>query len=345
MRRAWRVGSVAVLLAAVLTIGPPRMAGATGGGAGATGSGDTIISSILGSAGRSPRRSSGAPSSAPVCLWRTLTDRQVLFLLHVASEMDDLLDAAFLRALDRYLAQQLVTSSTVAPSTTAPAPSTPALPTTAAPTTAALPPAAELLDIQVQVCDGVPQTDQVRTVAVAVAPGSFEAAARDHLTRRREKRLDPPRLVTTPPVDAPSVVGEPTFFSLLPAQRELQVTDALTAWGRQVLVRAHPSNLSVFSGQPSDVGRVRDCKGFGTPFDPEGAHPHVQAVEGCAVWYADATGGTRRGRWLGYGELTWVGEYSIDGGATWSPIDGLYSFTVFQRQVDEVDTAIEDTPG
>ena len=68
-----------------MTLALAAPAQATGGGAGAKGSGDEIISSILVSGRRrNPGLRPGRDTPAPSCSWHTLTDEQVVFLeLHM----------------------------------------------------------------------------------------------------------------------------------------------------------------------------------------------------------------------------------------------------------------------
>lgn len=316
--RALRFGCAAVLSALVVSLGPTGV-GAIGGGAGATGEGDEIISSILASGGR--RAGVGGVSGRPTCRTHVLSDRQVVFLLHVAATMPELLDASFLRALEDYSNSTVVAGAADGDL------------------------AVSWWDLTVRICDGVadtmsvlPRTTDAADVGAAVLAGGL---------LRRRTRLPPPRLVVTPPpraattgVELSTVVGEPVFFSTpgTPAVRQ-----SITHAGRTVEVEAVPHHLELFSGQPGSADRVEVCEGLGIPWDPgSAASVRAQARDPrtCVLHFERATGGASRPTWTGYAALDWEGRYRVDGGA-WNPLDGLFSTAVFDISVGEVDTVIE----
>lgn len=348
---------VALVVAFGVALTWPTPAHAAGGGAGATGSGDEIISSILASGNGGPAgRRPGRNGPAPRCHWHTLTDEQVVFLVHVASSRPGLLDAAFLREIDRYTNLGVVAEEVPAPTTTVPVPVVPAdgradgpadgpadVPTTAAPAR----PVASVTywKLAVRICDGVAQTMEVRSRTLTNEEAMVATVARG--AARRATLLPPPVVVMSPPSRAGGVprtlVGEPVFLSTTPPPA---VSSSLPFGGRTVDVLAEPAGIEVFGGEPDEAGRAIDCGGFGVPYDPSReATPTRQAGApgACALFFDHATGSGRRDSWLGYVRMNWRGSFRVDGGPP-LPLDGLFSLTLTDIAVDEVDTAIRRAP-
>ena len=349
LRAAGRRPVALALVATVVLAAAGPAAGAATGGAGASGSGDEIISSILAAA--SGPRATGRDGRPPACWWHTLTDVQVVFLVHVAASRPELLTAAFLEQIDRFTNLAIVappaappagpadtappTTAPADPAPTGPAP-TPPVPTTAVPTGGGpAPPSPEPAAgvasvtqwrISVRICGGVARTMELRSRTVTDRDAMVTTYARG--LARRTTLLPPPEVVVSPPPRggrAPrTVVGEPVFWSTDPPP---PVRSSLPYGGRTVDVRAEPADLEVFTGEPSQVGRTVRCGGFGRAFDPaSGASPAQQAraVGACTTTYRQATGAPRRDGWLGYVRLNWRGEFRVDGGPA-QPLDGLFS--------------------
>ncbi|MFV0317352.1 MAG: hypothetical protein ACK5O2_10400 [Microthrixaceae bacterium] len=337
-------------------------ASAIGGGAGASGSGDEIITSILAAKGHSPGGSGGSGGTAqpaPSCRTHVLTDRQIVFLLHVASNMPELLESSFLDAIREYSNTTVVASGGTTPPTTEPPdpPTQPPGPGTQPPgpttepsvTTTTAPVVAEATvtywELTVRICDGVADTMSVRPrttggadVGAAVLAGSL---------LRNTTRLPPPTLVVSPPprtgptgVVIATIVGEPVFFS---ARSIPPVRHSTNFAGRTVDVEADPDHLELFSGQPGSADRVQRCEGLGVPFDPNDDRTvRTQASDPrrCVLFFERATGGGSRSTWTGYAALNWNGRYRVDGGP-WRTLDGLFSTAVFDVGVGEVETLIQ----
>lgn len=359
-RRALRVTAIAAATMVTVLLGVTDHAGAATGGAGATGRGDEIITSILaagsGHGGGPGGGGSGGGGTAPVCRTHVLSDRQILYLLHVASTMPELLQASFLEALEEF-ANTSVTATdpqvTPPPTTTVPPASnptsttTPDVPTTTSTTLPiATDPTVTYWELTVRICDGVADTMSVspRTATTSVLGASVLAGDR----LRHATRLPPPVLEMSPPprlgpfgVVTATLVGEPVFFSVDPPGI---VRDAVPFAGRLVEVEATPDHLELFTGEPESAGRIHECSGFGLSYDA-GARASVSeqagSADACVLVFQRATGSPRRSEWLGYAALEWAGRYRVDGGP-WHPLDGLFSTSVFAISVGEVDTVIGD---
>lgn len=340
-----------VILATIVTATLPGVgprAGAATGGAGATGHGDEIITSILAASSGTRGGSQGAGNhEVPVCRTHVLSDRQIVYLLHVAANMPELLEASFISALDDYTnttvtATDLPRHSTTTTSAPAPGPPSTVLPTTTVPVVTE--PTVTYWELAVRICDGVADTMSVRprTVHTAVLGASAVAGAR----LRHSTRLPPPVLQMSPPprrgpfgVVTSTIVGEPVFFSVDPPA---PVRETVPFAGRTVEVEATPHHLELFGGEPDPEHRVTRCNGLGVRYDPESVLPvrrQASAPEACVLVFERATGSPRRDTWLGYGALEWSGRYRVDGGP-WRPLDGLFSTSVFAISVGEVDTVI-----
>lgn len=349
---------VTTIAAAAVTSGllvPADLAAAATGGAGATGSGDEIITSIL-AAGSASGGGGSIPGSAttPVCRTHVLSDRQIIYLLHVAANMPELLEASFLDALEAYTNTSVAsttpmpsTSTTTSPTTSTTTSSGPTISTTT-PTTVPLAtdPTVTYWELTVRICNGVADTMSVnpRTVATAVLGAS--ALAGDRL--RHSTRLPPPVLRMSPPprlgpfgVVTSTIVGEPVFFSVDPPGT---VRDTVPFAGRTVEVEATPDHLELFTGEPESAGRVHECNGFGLDYDA-GSRASVGeqagSADACVLVFQRATGSPRRDVWHGYASLEWTGRYRVDSGP-WYSLDGLFSTSVFAISVGEVDTVIGD---
>lgn len=348
-RVLWATTIAAATITAVL-VGATDRAGAASGGAGASGSGDEIITSILAAgSGNGGGGSGGGSGTTPVCRTHVLSDRQIIYLLHVAANMPELLEASFLEALEAYTNTSVTaTSAQVTPptsTTAAPSPSTSTIPITTSTTLPiATDPTVTYWELTVRICDGVADTMSVnpRTVTTSVLGAS--ALAGDRL--RHSTRLPPPVLRVSPPprlgpfgVVTATIVGEPVFFSVVPPGT---VRETVPFAGRTVEVEATPDHLELFTGEPGSAGRVRECNGFGLNYDA-GSEASVGeqagSADACVLVFERATGSPRRDVWLGYAALEWAGRYRVDGG-DWYPLDGLFSTSVFAISVGEVDTVI-----
>jgi hypothetical protein len=306
-RRRSLLATVAVVSVAV-TLGPlrPAVAGATGGGsgsAGASGRGSTIISSILWG-GRTRGGSSGR--EVPPCAWRTLDELDVVFLVHVATSVPELQDAALFRALQPWL------DGGLAPG----------------------------LELQVLFCDGEPRTDQVRARPTVVGATEVATAARRQLVTR----LPPPALQTSPPLGAAALVNHPVFAWVDPGQWSAPVSGTVSAGGTTVEVEAVAVALELVGGEADSGGRVVRCEGPGTPWQPSSqlsVEAQAAAPGACVLRYARLTGVQgRRSSWTGYAKLDWQGRYRVDGGP-WQPLGPLFSLRIFTRSVREAPTRIE----
>ncbi len=333
------------LLIATLLVTPPLLfaagadAAAGGGGAGATGSGDEIISSILAasSPGNSPSHAGGG--SAPACHTSVLTDGQVVFLLQVAAAMPELLTASFLDAIDSYVGLNVVVT------TGPPAPTIePGLEPGSTYT---------FWELTVRICDGIADTMSVRERTISDTTVAAAESVRGEL--RRQTRLPPPRISTSPPPDPTrqdrritALVGEPLFIA---AEQPGPVQSTITLGALSVEVEATATGIELFSGQHNDVGHSTDCGGFGARFDPEStATPSQQAraAGACVLRFERATGDAVRDHWYAYALMHWNGRYRVydarRDSADWVALDGLFSLSLFNVAVSELDTAIEDAP-
>ena len=355
-----------VVLALAVAVWPTRNLGAATGGAGATGHGDEIITSIL-AAAREGGTGGGAGGPGATCRTHVLTDRQVTYLIHVAATMPELLEASFLDAIERF-ANSTVSVSTPAPGTVAPAgtappasstppassppPASSAGPSsTTAPTSTVEPPSTPepevtYWDLTVRVCGGVADTMSVRSrVATGSLPGASVLAGGflRHTTRLPAPviRLSPPPRTGPLGVEAATIVGEPVFFSV---DAPGPVIETIPYGGRTVEVRAAPDHIEVFSGEPAAKNAILECAGLGSTHDPSsplGPYAQAYAEGACAVVFHQRTGPPRRDHWLGYVALEWSGRFRVDGGP-WRPLDGLFSTSVFAVSVGEVDTVVSD---
>lgn len=361
---------VTALVVAVI-VGSGRDAGASSGGAGATAAGDEIITSILaaGSGTGGGVGPGGRHGTTPRCSTHVLSDRQIIYLLHVAANMPDLLRPSFLEALDAFTNTAVTAhprgastgpTTTVTPgtppSTTPPntgppitgPPNTGPPDTQPATTTSTLPVATEptvtYWELTVRICDGVADTMSVRPRTASTAVLGASVLAGDRL--RHTTRLPPPVLRISPPprsgptgVISSTIVGEPVFFSADPPDT---VRETVPFGGRTVDVEARPDHLELFSGEPQSAGRVRRCNGLGSAYDPgsPASATRQASIEGaCVLVFEHVTGFPRRDVWHGYAALEWQGRYRVDGGP-WLPLDGLFSTSVFAVSVGEVDTVI-----
>ncbi len=284
---------------------PP--AGATGGGsgsAGATGRGSTIISTILWGGGPTGRRS--GTGTASLCRWHTLSDVELAFVLHVATSVPELQDAALFRALQPWV------ESGLAPG----------------------------LELQVMLCGGEARTDQVRVRPAEIGATEVATAARHQLVTR----LPPPALGMSPPLARPALVNHPVFAWIDPLQWSTPVTGTISAGGATVEVEAVAVALELVTGEADSGGRVRRCDGPGVPWRPAGEQTvEVQATasDACVLRYSKLTGvDGRRGSWIGYARLDWRGRYRVDGGP-WRPLGPLSSLRIFTRSVRDAPTTIE----
>lgn len=297
--------AAAMSLACWLITSPDAQAVGGGGGTGASSSGDTIISQILGSpAGSSPR----GRGDAPRCHWQTLTDRGTLFIFHVAASLPELTDAPLFNAIDPYLGDG----------------------------------GSDGLDIQVRFCDGVAQTSDadVRAVPTQITTATSISQARSRMLTR----LPPPEPLVSPGLNARVLVNQPVFHSIRRTQWSSTVQETLSANTDTVDVRASPASVELASLEGRAGERVVRCEGPGTPFDPTvAATVEAQAADpnACVLRYTRPTGSYgNRDQWYGYVLMNWDGEYRINGGP-WTPLDGLFSVRFFGRRVRELGTIIQ----
>lgn len=346
--------AIAVTAATVtaMLLGVTDPAGAASGGAGASGSGDEIITSILAAGSGSGGGGSGSDNgTTPVCRTHVLSDRQIIYLLHVAANMAELLDASFIEALEAYTntsvtaaAPQVTPPVTTSATSTSPSTSTTDATTTSTTLPIATDPTVTYWELTVRICNGVADTMSVRPRTVTTSVLGASALAGDRL--RHSTRLPPPVLVMSPPprlgpfgVITSTIVGEPVFFSVDPPDI---VRETVPFAGRTVEVEATPEHLELFTGEPTSAGRIHECKGFGVRFDPDSeasVGEQAGSPDACVLVFERATGAPGRDVWHGYAALEWAGRYRVDGGP-WYPLDGLFSTSVFAISVGEVDTVI-----
>jgi hypothetical protein len=340
--------STAITAATVvaLVLGLTARAGAASDGAGASGSGDEIITSILAAgSGSGGGGSAGGGGTTPVCRTHVLSDRQIIYLLHVAANMAELLDASFLEALEAYTNTSVIaTAPQVTPSSTTTVPSISSSTSTSTTLPVVTEPTVTYWELTVRICGGVADTMSVRPRTVTNSVLGASALAGDRL--RHSTRLPPPVLEMSPPprlgpfgVITSTIVGEPVFFSVEPPNI---VRDTVPFAGRTVEVEATPDHLELFSGEPESAGRIRECRSFGVSYDSDSrasVGEQAGSTDACVLVFERATGAPRRDVWRGYAALEWAGRYRVDGGP-WHPLDGLFSTSVFAISVGEVDTVI-----
>lgn len=193
-----------------------------------------------------------------------------------------------------------------------------------------------------EVCDGaytgrvtwVPADDPAAATPVP-APEQLASVIRVRL----EGRLAAPTVAATPEPGVAAFVGYPSFVSVtnwtgVVRDRECDPTGALC-----VTVTATPS-LRWSPGEP-DAPMV-ECAGSGTPFDPAGPHPDVQAAAAgaCAYPYRLRTGvDGRPDVWPGVVSVVWDLVWSSTSGAAGS-LPAVEKSAPVPRAVDEVQTVV-----
>ena len=301
--RLW--AAAAISLTCWLITSPGASAVGNGGGTGASSSGDTIISQILGPSEGSRRSGTG---DAPRCHWQTLTDRATLFIFHVAASLPELAEAPLFKAIGPHLTGG----------------------------------ASSGLDIQVRFCDGAAQASNadVRAVPTQIATSTSLSQARSRMLTQ----LPPPDLHVSPQLNAQVLVNQPVFHSISSGQWSSTVTSTLRSSGDAVEVRASPSTVELASLEGGAGGRVTRCSGSGMPFaETIAATVEAQAAgaDACVLRYTQPTGSHgNRDQWYGYVLMNWDGEYRINGGP-WTALDGLFSVRFFGRTVRELATIIQ----
>jgi len=299
---------------ALLAVAPaPAGAGGNGGGAGATGKGDTIVSSIIDTSNAGSSRGKGHSGSR--CVWVTLSDTQVTWLIHYLAGHPEITSGPLVDALAAWSAAD----------------------------------GQATYDLSVRACDGVadPTTLTFHQKLVPITDAGPAA------TSQLRTLLPPPDLVITPLTGA--VVGEPVFVSLRtdagPGSPgySLNASQMGTIGGQPVKIdiRATPTILEVFEGDVGDASTIDSCPAPGRAYDPSselGPRRQARLPETCAMVFTHRTGGPgRRTEWTGYAQLDWKAEYSINGGP-WQEILGLFSLRPISTTVREVNTAIERQP-
>ncbi|MGI9576948.1 MAG: hypothetical protein ACR2OH_01975, partial [Microthrixaceae bacterium] len=319
-RMTMRVGTAiltAVVTSIVVLFVAPSAGAGGGGGAGVSGSGDEIISSILAATGNGyVKRSTG---KAPTCYWRTLTDEQVLYLVHVQASMPHLLASGFGTAIDDYV-ESVVVKEAPPPTTTTtttttllqpvPPETTPELAVPEEHATRVFGGATvSNFRLKVRICSGV--ADTMAVVANEVT-GNL---ARGLAAVRSVAVLPAPTVALAP--SGRAVLGEPVFIDVEQPSFESQM---LSLAGSTVVVNATPKSLAVFDGQyADDVGRTISCD-FEAGFDPlDEASPLTQSQRPgtCAFHYTRINGDLGDGKpartdsWVGYAKVQWDVSYTI----------------------------------
>jgi len=367
-RRVAAMALVAALGFSTLLLAPPAAAG--GIGAGAKADGDRIISSII--AAGSGRRSSGGGAKPPDCLWHTLTDTQVIFLIHVLASRPSLLASEFQDVIRQFANRDVVrawpTTTATTTTTTEPRPTTstptatvPASTTTSSTTTTLAPRTHfTVWSLKVRICGGAADAmkSTSHTEAVNWSDGD-ETALISRATRI--DHLGAPRIHTTPPLQdgravIDALIGEPLFAWV----RDVgEVTATLHFGGRTVTVRAQPRRVTLYGGEPGDTETV-ECSGLGASYhdlaraDQENsdraASPMALAgrPDACAIVFGKLNDASRGDRpdWLGYARVDWSGQYTVTESSSGIQIGGgplvdLFTTSPLSVAVHGIEAAIE----
>lgn len=258
-----------VLVATVLVPSTAGAAGDSGASSRVVGRGD-ILTSIIGWRG-SGRAGSGAP---PPCVWRTLSDAELEWLVSVSSQARLVeLDAPLLGPLRDHLDDAV------------------ALPHS---------------DLQARTCGR-------SVVDLRFVPRTEPLAATEQLQRRMVTRLPLPDPVTTPPPSVAAPVGEPVVVSI-PDHRWGPVEGTIALDGVVAEVRADPLGVRVQPGDPAAEAAACDGPGrpytAGTPVGELLADPGTCAV---VHRTASGTPG-RPDAWLGTVTVLWQARWRVLGG-------------------------------
>ena len=311
-RRALAGIVTTAIIAAVVTTSGIGPAGATGDGGATTrvvGRGD-IITSILGwSTGRSGGR--GGSVGAPRCVWRTLTDAQIEWVVAVAGQgIANGLSSQLIDPLRPYLDGGELPDG----------------------------------DLQGYVCGA-------GTYELRFAPTSVPRTALQVLYRQMITRLPAPEPRTTPPPSAVVPVGQPVFFSIDRQHwRPLEATlrhDGLVAEVRAEpvglrIITGEPTFDPVSCDGPGTPFR---------PETPLPAALQARGPAACTVAYRTASDGGRSPRsgvdglprpvaWLGTVTVLWSARWRI-GTGEWTDLGLIPRTRLIARSTRELTTSIE----
>lgn len=314
MRRcARRRIAAAVLVATVATAGwgSTGTAGAasdSGAHTQVVGRGD-IITSILGwTSGRG--RPSG--STAPRCIWRTLTDAQLEWIVSVAALVVAQGDPTpFLEPLRPHLDAEELPEG----------------------------------DLQAYVCGGA-------TYELRFVPSTEPRSTLQLLYRRMITRLPPPDPTISPPSGIAVPVGQPVFVSIPPAAwRPIEGTlsvDGITAQVRAepVGLRVITGDPASWQARCDGPGRAFRPGEAGSVAE-QSRHP-----DACVVTYRTASAGHRSSSdqdqlrhrpdmWLGTVTVLWDAQWRVGDGA-WTDLGHIPRTRLITRTARELTTSIED---
>lgn len=182
------------------------------------------------------------------------------------------------------------------------------------------------------------ELEGIRAVARVVIPTLAQRVSRSMLTR-----LPAPVVHQNPPEDSAVPVGEPVFIAADP-QTWTRIDDTLDFAGLTAHVRATPTAIRVFSGEPG--ARFTTCQGSGKRFNitsPLSARRQASAGGACAIFYRgpfdQLTAGTAR---LGSVSVLWRTEWRLDNGP-WRSLGLIPRTRLFARSVVELGTPITRT--
>jgi hypothetical protein len=310
-RRAVVAVTVAVASIPLWADHPAGAASDSGAQTRVVGRGD-IVTSILGwSSGRS--RPSG--SDAPRCVWRTLSDAQLEWVVSVAAFAVALgFDNAFLDPLQPHLDADELPDG----------------------------------DLQVHVCDGA--VYELRFVPSAEVPSTLQL-----LYRRMITRLPPPDPTISPPGGTAVPVGQPVFISIddedwAPVEGTLSV-DGITAQVRAEpvdirVITGDPRSVQAHCKGPGRAFRPGRGGRAGSAAE-QARHP-----DACTVVYRTASAGHRspasRGpvdrrpdTWLGTVTVVWEAQWRVADGP-WIDLGRIPRTRLITRTARDVTTSIED---
>lgn len=304
-RRRVCLASCAVCLL-VATLLPARAASAASDGGASTrvvGRGD-IVTSILGWT-TGTRRSGGA---APKCVWRTLNDAQLEWLIEMSAHTTELgIDAAVLDPVRAHM------DGTTPPDQ----------------------------DVQGLACGG-------HIVEVRFVPASTPMDTTQLLVRQMITHLPAPRPVLSPPEPAVVPVHQPVFVSVPDEQwRPLagSITYAgVTAEVRAVPVAVRAFSGDPATDVVTCDGPGRPFRPGGMPVGDQAAHPGacVMTYRSATVRAPGAppVPAHRPGGWLGTVTVLWSAQWRSDGGE-WNDLGLIPRTRLIARGVRELDTTLE----
>lgn len=193
-------------------------------------------------------------------------------------------------------------------------------------------PASDEFDLIALYCDGA--IDDIRAV-----PRQTTTLAQQ-VARSMITRLPEPVVHVTPPDGSPVPVGEPVFISIDP-QRWRTIEATLELDGVTASVRATPTHLRTFTGEPGTT--FTTCDGRGRRYDPairSSARAQAFVPGACTISYKSpfepGPGVTPR---LGSISVLWRTEWRTDDGE-WHSLGLIPRTRVFVRSVVELATPI-----